>query len=611
MLHNRIIKSFSNMKLHTKLLVSYLFVVLLPLVMVGYSLIGRTTETFLNQTDYINKVNFQQVKKNISDQLNDYMDVSSMVETERPLIDYVNTTYDDNIEFFDKFIDYLRLTDTYTGAMRLKVNEKAKLAIYSSNDSIITDGAFIYKIDEVEMQKTQWYKQSIDANGDIIIYGPYLNRNGQNVFSICRLLRQNSNYINIVKIEVYESEIYRFMSKEAAYKKFFLVNEENVIVSSTERELIGKNINSVNSMRNIDFGKYTGFGEIREDGTDNIVLIDNFKGVKALNNWKMVSVASSESVLNDIRKIVTSSIFICLISFFITVIFVILFVNKLTKRLKLLVCNMANIKDGRFDVFVDVSGGDEIAELSMNFKSMIDRINHLINEVYVAEMQVKDLKIEKQQAEIWALQSQINPHFLFNTMESIRMDLWLKKEFEISEVIERFSTLLRKSIEWSEESNTIKHEIQLIEDYLKIQKYRYVNKFDYIINIDQGFNEYMIPKFTLQPIVENAIYHGLELKKGKGCVTITAGFDEKDIRIIVRDDGMGIKKEVLNALQSDLEGNEPANGRNARIGIRNVHQRLKLNFGNKGNKYGLKFESEEGCGTQVEILLPGVRLKKP
>ncbi len=606
MLHNRIIKSFSNMKLHTKLLVSYLFVVLLPLVIVGYSLIGRTTETFLNQTDYINKVNFQQVKKNISDQLNDYMDVSSMVETERPLIDYVNTTYDDKIEFFDKFIEYLRLTDTYTGVMRLKVNEKAKLAIYSSNDSIITDGAFIYKIDESDMQKSQWCKQSIAANGDIIIYGPYLNKNGQNVFSICRLLRQNSKYINIVKIEIYESEIYRFMSKEAAYKKFFLVNKENVIVSSTERELIGKNINSVNSIRNVEYAKYTGFNEIREEGTDNIVLIDNFKGVRALENWKMISVASSGSLLNDIRKIVANSVFICLISFFITVIFVLLFVNKLTKRLKLLVLNMANIRDGRFDVFVDVSGSDEIAELSMNFKSMIDRINLLINEVYVAEMQVKDLKIEKQQAEIWALQSQINPHFLFNTMESIRMDLWLKKEFEISEVIERFSTLLRKSIEWSEESNTIKHEIQLIEDYLKIQKYRYVNKFDYILNIDEEFNDYMIPKFILQPIVENAIYHGLELKRGKGCVTITAGFVGEDIRIIVRDDGMGIKREVLNALQSDLEGLEPASGRKARIGIKNVHQRLRLNY---GNKYGLKFESEEGCGTRVEVLLPGISLR--
>lgn len=606
MLHNKIIKPFSDMKLHTKLLVSYLFVVLLPLVMVGYFLIGRTTETFLNQTDYINKVNFQQVKKNISDQLRDYMEVSNMVETEKQLIDYVNTRYDDNAEFFDKFIEYLRLSDTYTGVMRLKVNEKAKLAIYSTNDSIITDGAFIYKIDEDDIQKNQWCKQSLAANGDIVIYGPYLNKNGQNVFSICRLLRQNSKYINIVKIEIYESEIYRFMSKEAAYKKFFLVNEENVIVSSTERGLIGENINSVNSIRNIEYGKYTDFNEIQEEGTDNIVLIDNFKDIKALKNWKMVSVASSESVLNDIRKIVTNSIFICLIIFFITVIFVLLFVNKITKRLKLLVLNMANIRDGRFDVFVDVSGSDEVAELSMNFKSMIDRINYLINEVYVAEMQVKDLKIEKQQAEIWALQSQINPHFLFNTMESIRMDLWLKKEFEISEVIERFSTLLRKSIEWSEDRNTIKHEIQLIEDYLKIQKYRYVNKFDYILDIDQEFNDYIIPKFTLQPIVENAIYHGLELKSGKGCVTITAGFVGEDIKIIVKDDGMGIKKEVLTALKSDLEGQESANGRKARIGIKNVHQRLKLNF---GNKYGLTFESEEGFGTQVEVLLPGISIR--
>ncbi len=604
MLHKRFIRSFCDMKLHTKLLVSYLFVVLLPLITVGYFLIDRTTETFLNQTDYINKVNFQQVKKNISDQLRDYMEVSSMVETEKQLIDYVNNTYDGSVEFFDKFVEFLRLSDTYTGVMRLKVNEKAKLAIYSTNDSIITDGAFIYKIDEEDIQKTQWCKKSVDANGEIIIYGPYVNKYGQNVFSICRLLRQNSKYINIVKIEIYESEIYRFMSKEAAYKKLFLVNEENVIVSSTERDLIGENINTVSSIPNIEYSKYTDFNEVREDGTDSIIFIDNFKDIKAIKNWKIVSVASSESVLNDVRKILTNSIFICFIIFLITVIFVLLFVSKLTKRLKLLVINMTKIRDGRFDVFVDVSGSDEIAELSMTFKRMIDRINNLINEVYVAEMQVKDLKIEKQQAEIWALQSQINPHFLFNTMESIRMDLWLKKEYEISEVIERFSTLLRKSIEWSDENNTINHEIQLIEDYLKIQKYRYVNKFDYKISVGQEFYDYIVPKFTLQPIVENAIYHGLELKDGKGYVTITAEFVNDDIRILVMDDGVGMKKEVLNALQNDLKGQESINGKNVRIGIKNVHQRLKLNY---GDKYGLKFESLEGLGTKVEVLLPGIK----
>jgi two-component system sensor histidine kinase YesM len=267
---------------------------------------------------------------------------------------------------------------------------------------------------------------------------------------------------------------------------------------------------------------------------------------------------------------------------------------------------MGKIRDGQFNIKVDDNGNDEIAILSKSLKSMADRIDYLINEVYKAEMLVKDIEIEKKQAEICALQSQINPHFLFNTMEAIRMDLWQKQEFEISEVITRFAMLIRKSIEWSDDSNTIKQERQLVEDYLLIQKYRYVNKLDYIINIDTELENYSIPQFTLQPIVENAIYHGIELKKGKGCVTISAQVFKGDIKIAVQDDGLGMTEERLSTIRDTINEEHKKAGK-ARIGIRNVHQRLKLEF---GNKYGLTITSQEGIGTQVDILLPMINQNK-
>jgi two-component system sensor histidine kinase YesM len=275
--------------------------------------------------------------------------------------------------------------------------------------------------------------------------------------------------------------------------------------------------------------------------------------------------------------------------------FVVFLSRTLTNRLKLLVKNMSKISDGKFDVFVRYEGNDEISELYASFKNMVERINTLINEVYV-------LDIEKKDAEIKALQSQINPHFLFNTMESIRMNLWNKQDYETSEIIQKFSKLLRKSIDWGTEKIALKQEIDLVETYLKIQQYRYKNKFEYTIEIDETLFDCVIPKFTLQPIVENAIYHGIEMKKGKSMLFITTEIVNNDFKIIIQDDGVGIDEEKLCQIKEQIL-QEGFSSSNSRIGIRNVHQRIQLSY---GRNYGIIIDSKKNSGTKVEILLPKI-----
>jgi two-component system sensor histidine kinase YesM len=271
----------------------------------------------------------------------------------------------------------------------------------------------------------------------------------------------------------------------------------------------------------------------------------------------------------------------------------VLYSNALTSRLKLLVKNMSKIKDGKFDVFVSSDKDDEIGDLSRSFKSMVNRINNLINEVYL-------LEIKKKEAEINALQSQINPHFLFNTMESIRMNLWKKDDFETSEIVQKFAQLLRKSIDWASDGIELKKEIELVATYLDIQKYRYREKLEYVIQIDDELNNYIIPKFTLQPIVENAIYHGIEMKKGKGRVTISSQVSEQGLKVIVKDDGIGMDEDKLSTVRKQISS-PMEEDRKTRIGIRNVHQRLKLYY---GETYGVSIYSNKNTGTVVEILLP-------
>jgi two-component system sensor histidine kinase YesM len=277
-----------------------------------------------------------------------------------------------------------------------------------------------------------------------------------------------------------------------------------------------------------------------------------------------------------------------------------LFSNTLTSRLKLLVRNMSMIRDGKFEVFVGIEDQDEIGMLSKSFSNMVNRINLLIKEVYVSELQIKDLEIKTKEAKFNALQSQMNPHFLFNTMESIRMNLLGKRDYETSEIIQTFAKLLRKSMDWSRDMITLSQELELVEQYLKVQQYRYRERIQYIIDIDETLKQHYIPKFTLQPVVENAIYHGIEMKEHAGKCWIDAGLEGSDLIIRIRDDGVGMESEKLENVKKIVYAEDDPTGEN-HIGLRNVHMRLKLNY---GDGYGIMIESVKDAGTIIQLRIP-------
>jgi len=335
--------------------------------------------------------------------------------------------------------------------------------------------------------------------------------------------------------------------------------------------------------------------------SNDLILAEELNSNNSFKNWKIVDIISSKPILKDINGIVRYSLVICSIVILFSIMSIYFFSNNLTKRLRELVYNMGKIKDDNFDVFVNYEGKDEISELSRSFKNMIDRINNLISEVYLYEMRVKDLQIKKKEAEFNALQSQINPHFLFNTMESICMNLIKKGDIEIAEVIQSFARLLRKSIDWGSDSHSLRKELDLSENYLKIQKFRYRDKFEYKIDVNSELYGVIIPKFIIQPIVENAIYHGIEMKEGQGMLKIFSHITENNIMIVVEDDGVGMDNNKLKEVIDGLDGEQIDDEKKSRIGIKNVHQRLKLYY---GQQYGVLIESEKNVGTRVKILLP-------
>lgn len=232
-------------------------------------------------------------------------------------------------------------------------------------------------------------------------------------------------------------------------------------------------------------------------------------------------------------------------------------------------------------------------------------ITRLIDMVTDQEM----INATKKQAEFLALQNQINPHFLYNTLESIRSEALISGVDSVADVTEKLATFYRYTISKIERSVTINEELNHINDYMAIQKFRFGSKLNLCVLIDEKDYHYIIhkeiPKLILQPIVENAVFHGIERKIGKGTITIRFELTEQSIIITISDDGVGMTYEALSVLKNKLRENSSqylkSNQKEGGIALINVNNRIKLIF---GENYGLNVYSTLNVGTDVEIVLP-------
>ena len=240
-----------------------------------------------------------------------------------------------------------------------------------------------------------------------------------------------------------------------------------------------------------------------------------------------------------------------------------------------------------------------------------DRLFAGITELINREQKAQILSTE---ATIHALQSQINPHFLYNTLETIRSKAILQGNEEIAKMNEALATLFRYNISRPGEMATLADEMENVESYLIIQQYRFRDKFKVVKIFDEtdGYlMSYMMPILTIQPIVENAIHHGLENKVGQGEIMIRVFTTQDRLIIIISDDGVGIPEDQLKGMRKKLDGTNGISDmavkqkkpHKAGIALQNVHQRIKFYY---GEEYGLEITSTEGCGTTVEIHLPKI-----
>jgi two-component system sensor histidine kinase YesM len=253
------------------------------------------------------------------------------------------------------------------------------------------------------------------------------------------------------------------------------------------------------------------------------------------------------------------------------------------------------VAKGDLTVRSEVRDGMEVRQLSDSMNAMIDKINELLDQVKTEQTQLR-------KAEFELLQSQINPHFLYNTLDAI---IWLAEAGEQKKVVSMVGSLsefFRSSLNQGKDIVTVREELLHVKSYLEIQQVRYQDILQYEIHVPMELDEYRIPKISIQPMVENALYHGIKNKRGMGHIWITGTMEQDYFQIHIRDDGPGIQEERLKKIQ-DIICNRREND-NDIFGIYNVNERIRLNF---GEEYGLSLENRPGQGVTVSIKLPYTR----
>ena len=408
------------------------------------------------------------------------------------------------------------------------------------------------------------------------------------VVTVARAVRspQNQTVLGIIILEL-SPDMYNnlLMGNHGLYQYQYL------FIADGKGDIVANN-------PNVDNGWQTEINERFEQGSRRFDLDWNGKTYfvcgqyNGLTGWKSFSAIPYAGMFPQARELGQYIFFVVLVSTLgITAVIVVL-VYAMVRPVKTLSKAMEQVQEGDFKVQVPNRKTDEVGELINSFNFMVDKINTLVNEICQE-------KIAQKNAELQALQAQINPHFLYNTLDSVNWMLIDREEYDISEIIISLGSLMRYSIEDDSSFVTIDREVEYVLSYLKIQKNRLENRLSYQARVDATVREEKIPKLILQPIVENAIAHGIEPRQQPGRVVIAIEDLGNEVAISIRDDGIGMTSEQLADLRTPSR--EPEKEGHTRIGIRNVERRIRLHY---GEQYSVQIESEYQKGTTVKLRIP-------
>ncbi|ULT56158.1 sensor histidine kinase [Neobacillus drentensis] len=572
--------SFHNVRLSKKLLIMYIFSVLIPIVLTNIIFYTVTINNVKQQQMHDSELALNQISHDFGKIIDDAVGISSSLYTNTNINLFLEKEYLSDADYVDDYNTYLR-TFNQSSPINPSINS---IRFYTDNPTIIYSGG-VYPLTE-EIKKSNWYRQIMGSS----ITSPIVLRSSvddqTSTFSIIRKLDyfNFNNKQKIVKIEINPATIENIFNNVTFKGDVYLLNEKGEIEYSTKKDLGWRK--KVIPFRQISNKK-------KADILDSTYLDQSY-----LLNWKLVGTVSEKKMLNTVNKSGRFILYLAFINIIIPSIIIILINRSFLRRLQRIFRHVKKMGDQNFEKIPDPEYTDEIGTLTSEFNRMIRKIEELIQDVFMANIQKQEMEIKRNRAQLSALQSQINPHFLFNALETIRMRSLMKEEIETAKIIHNMAKIFRNSLTWGKDMVTVREEINLIISFLEIQKYRFGDKLDYEIHIDHDADECIIPNMALQPFIENASIHGIEPLKENGKIEVHISIEDDLLVCKVMDNGVGMSESKTQQLIKELE-NENDMGKS--VGIKNVYYRLKLYY---QDQFHFQLDSREGEGTVIIIKIP-------
>lgn len=393
---------------------------------------------------------------------------------------------------------------------------------------------------------------------------------------------KNLGYVFAVILTEKLSSHFPEIEKEGFTGEYQLLNKAGKIIASQDPSDLLESVGNEEMIGKIQEGKSF---RIREN-TKSYLITDC---VLKNHNWYLINRIGIRELTSGIRLLLSAIILAGILCILLSVAIIRKIVKWITRPLEELAETAGQFRKENLKVRCSVATKDEIGELAGVFNEMLQRIEYQMENI-------RQVQKEKRKYELALIQAQIKPHFLYNTLDLIYIFCQMKNTQGAAKVTKAMADYYRTSLSSGREIITIGEEVKNISSYLLIQKERYSNKIDFQIEVDPSIYHYAIPKMTLQPLVENAIYHGLKTRKEKGNIYVKGWSDNELIHLLIEDDGVGMSEEKIKEVMENEDDMKKGH-----FGLSSVHRRIQIYY---GAEYGIRIESKEQVGTRILIRLP-------
>ena len=539
-------QAIGDMSIRSKLIFVFVFLILIPSTIIAYLSFYKSKDIIKGKIIDYNIDILNEVSKNIEFRLSEIGQMSIMLftstELQNALSEICNEDYDEyKIITIKKVIENILFESTFT-------RDYIDTVTVFPN---VTDGTNITtSLDSISLSDDE--KKVIDSYKGSLTWLDVNRENG--TIKVARVIYDLKRQVKMgyLVINIREHELYNIYNKIKYYKKgeFYIISDNGKVISHEDKDMLGgkSEIADLFEGNNGTFTKNI-------SGKDCYITYYRISGT----DWKLVGIIPVIEYEKDIISLKNWILLISISCALLAILFSLVLSSGISKPILKLSRMMKEVGKGNFNIFSSYNSKNEIGILSSYFNSMVKKIDSLINQTYHQELL-------NQKAELKSLNMQLNPHFIYNTLESIHWLANTNRTDDIEKMVKALGDFMRSNV-GQEEFISLEDEINSISNYLLILKYRYGDKLETAIHIQQDILPVKIPKFTLQPIVENAIVHGIEMKIGNSMIIID-GYSEGDLIIInVTDNGIGMSDDMLKGILTETK---PSKGGHTGIGLSNV-----------------------------------------